>query len=163
MVLFRQILSGYYSALRICFSVALVCDALVPRQGHPASAAWGWLHSFSANHFKNWLFLSLACGKSTAWRLNSAPMGRQTTPPERAGELPTCKTKKQHNFLTGLRKKNAATPTPQKPDALAWGTRRHKRGRRKSICGGLSSNQIKFGGTEPQKFSSNSSLAYAIL
>ena len=47
-------------------------------------------------------------------------MGRQTTPPERAGELPTYKTKKQHNFLTGLRKKNAATPTPQKPDALAW-------------------------------------------
>ena len=23
------------------------------------------LHSFSANHFKNWLFLSLACGKFT--------------------------------------------------------------------------------------------------
>ena len=68
-----------------------------------------------------------------AWRLNSAPMGRQTTPPEHAGELPTCKTKKQHNFITGLRKKNAATPTPQKPDALVWGTRRHKRGRRKSI------------------------------
>ena len=69
-------------------------------------------------------------------------MGRQTTPPERAGELPTCKTKKQHNFFTDLRKKNAATPTPQKPDALVWGTRRHKRGRRKSICGGLSSNKL---------------------
>jgi len=37
-------------------------------------------------------------------------MGRQTTPSERAGELPACKAKKQHNFLTGLRKKNAAEP-----------------------------------------------------
>jgi len=37
-------------------------------------------------------------------------MGRQTTPPERAGELPARKAKKQHNFLTGLRKKNAAEP-----------------------------------------------------
>ena len=49
-------------------------------------------------------------GGSPAWRLNSAPMGRQTTPPERAGELPARKAKKQHNFLTGLRKKNAAEP-----------------------------------------------------
>ena len=45
-------------------------------------------------------------------------MGRQTTPPERAGGPPAYKTKKQHNFLTGLRKENAATPAPQKPDAV---------------------------------------------
>ena len=69
-------------------------------------------------------------------------MGRQTTPPERAGELPARKAKKQHNFFTGLREKNAAEPAPQKPDARAWITRRHGPVRRNGICGGLGSDYL---------------------
>ena len=49
------------------------------------------------------------------------PMGRQTTPPERAGELPACKAKKQHNFLTGLRKKNSVEPCAAEAGGLCLG------------------------------------------
>ena len=74
-------------------------------------------------------------------------MGRQTTPPERAGKLPACKAKKQHNFLTGFRKKNAAEPCAAEDGCPRLGNRGHKQGIQNGICGGLSSN---YDGAMPQ-------------
>ena len=54
----------------------------------PENAVWPGWNSFPASRFKNWLFPAFACGRSPAWRLNSAPAGRQTTPPGRADGLP---------------------------------------------------------------------------
>ena len=40
------------------------------------------------------------------------PGGRQTTPPERAEELPQLKREKQRDFFTGLRRKEEGRPVP---------------------------------------------------
>ena len=79
---------------------------------HPAlkGAVWPGWSSFPINRFKNWLIRRAAGGKFPRMAAKLRPIGRQTTPPERAGELPACKAKKQHNFLTGLWKKNASAP-----------------------------------------------------
>ncbi len=66
---------SYCSAFRICRFVSLVCATWFPKHGQPASAAQDSAAFFSANHFKNWLFLSLACGKSTRMAAKLRPYG----------------------------------------------------------------------------------------
>ena len=53
------------AALRICRFVSLVCAPGSPSTGIRLLRRRVRLHSFSANHFKNWLFLNLAYGKFT--------------------------------------------------------------------------------------------------
>ena len=81
----------------------------VPRRAMSAvrSICPGWI-PFPTNHFKNWLFLSVACRIFTRMAAKLRPTWRQTTLPERAGEYPTCNAKKQHNFLTGLQEKESS-------------------------------------------------------
>ena len=99
------------------------------------------LHSFSANHFKNWLFLSLACGKSTRMTAKLRPLwGVKQRRQSVRVNFPRARPRNSTIFSQVCGKRMQPNPAPQKPDVRVWGTRCHRRGRRNGICGGLSSN-----------------------
>ena len=56
------------------------------------------------------------------------PYGASNNAARAAGELPACKAKKQHNFLTGLRKKNAAEPCAAEGGCPCLGNRGTNKG-----------------------------------
>ena len=99
------------------------------------------LHSFSANHFKNWLFLSLACGKSTRMTAKLRPLwGVKQRRQSVRVNFPRARPRNSTIFSQVCGKRMQPNPAPQKPDVHVWGTRCHRRGRQNGICGGLSSN-----------------------
>ena len=101
----------------------------------------GRMHFFSANHFKNWLFLSLACGKSTRMTAKLRPLwGVKQRRQSVRVNFPRARPRNSTIFSQVCGKRMQPNPAPQKPDVRVWGTRCHRRGRRNGICGGLSSN-----------------------
>ena len=105
---------------------------------------WVRLHSFSANHFKNWLFLGLACGKSTRMTAKLRPLwGVKQRRQSVRVNFPRARPRNSTIFSQVCGKRMQPNPAPQKPDVRVWGTRCHRRGRRNGICGGLSSNPLR--------------------
>jgi len=82
----------------------------------------GWTAS-PENRLKNWLFCRAACGNFSRMAAKLRPVGRQTTPPEHAGELPAYSLAEQRNFFTGFREKQSSQEAvPSAAEARGTGT-----------------------------------------
>ena len=77
------------------------------------------LHSFSANHFKNWLFLSLACGKSTRMTAKLRPLwGVKQRRQSVRVNFPRARPRNSTIFSQVYGKRMQPNPAPLKPDAV---------------------------------------------
>ena len=82
----------------------------------------GWTAS-PENRLKNWLFCRAACGNFPRMAAKLRPVGRQTTPPEHAGELPAYSLAEQRNFFTGFQEKQSSQEAvPSAAEARGTGT-----------------------------------------
>ena len=82
----------------------------------------GWTAS-PENRLKNWLFCRAACGNFPRMAAKLRPVGRQTTSPEHAGELPAYSLAEQRNFFTGFREKQSSQEAvPSAAEARGTGT-----------------------------------------
>ena len=134
--------NGYYSALRICRFVSLVCAPGSPSTGIRLLRRWVRLHSFSANHFKNWLFLSLACGKFTRMAAKLRPHGASNNAARTCGWTSRMQGLETAQFSHRFAEKECSRTLRRRRRMPVLGEPGHKQGRQNGIGGGLSSNPV---------------------